>query len=425
MSTPSAAVLAIGDELIAGRYHDRNSGAISAVLERLGIEVRRFLVLGDDEAALAEALGELASRHRVVISTGGLGPTLDDVTREAAATAAGRALERHEDVVAWLRGWFAERGRPMPEANERQACFPAGATVLPNRCGTAPGFLLQLGDCSYFALPGPPAEMQDMLSSEVLPRLSELPDTLAVADHGFHLVGLGESDFADRAGAWMERSAEPRMGVTSHTGVLSVTLRALAGTPAEARAMLERRRAEFLERFGEHVYSEDGDAPAEPDLAVVVGRALIEHGISLVTAESCTGGLLAERLTAVPGISAVYPGGWITYSNAAKRRELGVPAELLERHGAVSGEVAAAMAAGAARESGARLAVALTGVAGPDGGTADKPVGLVWLGLAVDGRVTTRELRLPPVGRAAVRTFAVHAALDAVRRALAELAPPA
>jgi nicotinamide-nucleotide amidase len=245
-----------------------------------------------------------------------------------------------------------------------------------------------------------------------------------VSEHGFHLVGLGESDFADRAGDWMARSAEPRMGVTSHTGVLTVSLRALAATPEEARRLLEERRAAFLERFGEHVYSEDGAGPAEPDLAVVVGRALIERGVTLTTAESCTGGLLAQRLTAVPGISAVYPGGWITYSNAAKTRELGVPGELLERHGAVSGEVAAAMATGAARESGARLAVSLTGVAGPEGGTPEKPVGLVWLGLAVDASVTTRELRLPPVGREAVRTFAVHAALDGVRRALPGLVRP-
>ena len=204
------------------------------------------------------------------------------------------------------------------------------------------------------------------------------------------------------------------MGVTSHTGVLAVSLRSRAATRAEAESLLEARRAEFRARFGEFIYSEE-----QGDLAFAVGRRLIERGVTLATAESCTGGLLAERLTAVPGISAVYQGGWVTYANEAKRRELGVDDELLRRHGAVSEAVARAMAAGAQRESGARSALSITGVAGPGGGTPEKPVGLVWCALAFEGALEAREWRLPPVGREELRTYAVHAALDLLRRALA------
>ena len=419
---PKAAVVAIGDELIAGRYPDRNSGEVAGQLARLGIEVRRFVVLPDDEGAIAGAFADLCAGHDVVLSTGGLGPTLDDLTREAAARAAGCGLELDRGVRDWLERWFESRGRRMAPANERQARFPAGARVLPNRCGTAPGFALGIGTGRLFCLPGPPTEMRDMLALEVLPELRDLPGAPVVREHEVHLVGLAESDFAERAGPWMQRGTAPRMGVTSHLGVLAVTLRAEAGTAAEAAAALERRRGELLERFAEHVYSEGPPGEAGSDLAHAVGGQLIARGVTLATAESCTGGLLAARLTDVPGISAVYSLGWVTYANGAKVRELGVPAELIERHGAVSREVALAMAQGARREGGAGIGVSLTGLAGPGGGTPEKPVGLVWCGLATEAGSSARELRLPPFGRAAVRSFAVHAALDEIRRALASSA---
>jgi nicotinamide-nucleotide amidase len=303
----------------------------------------------------------------------------------------------------------------MPPSNERQACFPAGAVVLPNRVGTAPGFRLQVGRSTFQALPGPPPEMRDMLEREVLPWVrATWPSSEPSARAAFYLSGIAESTFGERAGAWMERGERPLMGVTSHTGVLAVSLRAGGATRAEAESLLEGRRAEFRARFGEFIYSEE-----QGDLASAVGRLLIERGVTLATAESCTGGLLAARLTAVPGISAVYQGGWVTYANEAKRRELGVDEELLGRHGAVSEAVARAMAAGAQRESGARAALAITGVAGPGGGTPEKPVGLVWCALAFEGVLEAREWRLPPVGREELRTYAVHAALDLLRRALA------
>jgi nicotinamide-nucleotide amidase len=256
--------------------------------------------------------------------------------------------------------------------------------------------------------------MRDMLECLVLPWVrATWPSSEPDARSAFYLSGIAESAFGERAGAWMERGAEPLMGVTSHTGVLAVSLRARGATRAAAEGLLEARQAEFRARFGEFIYSEE-----QGDLAFAVGRLLIECGVTLATAESCTGGLLAQRLTSVPGISAVYQGGWVTYANEAKRRELGVDEELLRRHGAVSEPVVRAMAAGARRASGARAALAITGVAGPGGGTPEKPVGLVWCGLAFDDALEAREWRLPPVGREEVRTYAVHAALDLLRRAL-------
>jgi nicotinamide-nucleotide amidase len=254
--------------------------------------------------------------------------------------------------------------------------------------------------------------MRDMLELAVLPwleaRFGRRPN---VATHAFYLLGLAESAFGERAGEWMARGANPLMGVTAHQGVLKATLRARGEDLAIARAMLDARCAEFRERFAVETFSE-----SDPRPAFAVGRALIERGIELALAESCTGGLVAAQLTEVPGISAVFRSGWVVYANATKERELGVERALLERHGAVSPQVAEALARGAAQTSGARIALAITGVAGPDGGSAEKPVGLVWFGLAVDGRVTTHEQRYPPVGRATIRQFAANTAFDLVRR---------
>jgi len=417
--SPRAAVVAIGDELLAGDAVDSNSGEIARALASLGIQVERMLVLGDDRRVLARAFGELCSGYAIVVATGGLGPTLDDVTREAAADAAGVPLSSDAGLLAELEQRWSSRGRPMPESNARQARLPAGAQLMANSRGTAPGFRVWIEGGMLAVLPGPPLEMRAMLERELLPWIERTCGRgEGIALCRFYLAGLPESAFADRAGAWMEREANPRMGVTAHHGVLHVVLRATAASAQGARTLLEGRAAAFRERFAAEIFSEQ-----EPRLEFVLGRQLIERGLSIATAESCTGGLLARLLTDVPGISAVFREGWVTYSNEAKVRRLGVPAGLLARHGAVSPEAAAAMAAGAAREGAARLALATTGIAGPGGGSPDKPVGLVWLGLALDGQVQTRELRLAPVGRESIRRYAVHAALDLARRNLPLSAP--
>jgi nicotinamide-nucleotide amidase len=413
----AVALVGTGDELVEGRHVDTNSAEIARALIEAGLEPRRFTVLGDDEVALARTLLDLATDHGAILITGGLGPTLDDVTRHAVARAAGVELVRDDAALAGLHELFARRGRPFAESNARQALFPRGAVVLPNPNGTAAGFALEFAGTLVCALPGPPREMRPMLAGHVLPLLTERVAGLPCVERRMlHLYGIPEGAFADGAGAWMARDSNPIVGVTASGGRLSVSVRAEAPTRALAIGLADQRAAEVRERFAAWLFSED-----DPDLSHVLGRALIARGVTVALAESCTGGLAAERLTRVPGISAVFEYGFVTYANRAKSDLLGVDAPLLAAHGAVSAPVAAAMARGAADRSGARLAVAITGIAGPGGGSAEKPVGLVWFGLAVDGVVTTEERRFLDLGRDLVREFAANTAFDLLRRALATL----
>jgi len=407
-------VVATGDELSSGSLVDANSAAIAARFLELGFETDRFVVLGDDEDALATTVVELGGRCEVIVVTGGLGPTLDDVTRSALARAASADLVLSEATLEDLKAWFACRGRPFAAANERQAWFPRGAEILANPLGTAPGFACRVGRAAVFALPGPPLEMAPMLEAEVVPRVLSLGGGAEALAHArFHLFGLAESAFADRSGAWMERTANPLLGVTAHHGILTARLVARAGDPCAAAELLDRRRAEFRLRFAEWIFSE-----REPELARVVGEALIARGLSVATAESCTGGLLAEKLTRVPGISAVFERGFVTYSNRAKCDLLGVDPETIATKGAVSGEVAEAMARGAALRASTSLSVAVTGIAGPGGGTPEKPAGLVWIAISSEGRTEAHERRFTVRGRELVRELAANAALDLLRRSL-------
>lgn len=409
-----AAILAIGDELLAGAHPDLNSPFIAARLEELGWRTRRVAVVGDDEEPLAALLEELLESHDLVVTSGGLGPTLDDVTRHAAARAAGVELELVPEALETLRTWWLSRGaEEMPKANERQALIPRGAELLENACGTAPGFRLEHREAQLFVLPGPPYELQAMFRAEVLPRLAASSDGGSLALGRFYLFGLSESVFAERVGAWMQRDSNPLMGVSAKGGVLHVSLRARGENAELARALLVERSAAFREEFGEHLFSEETG-----ELEAVVAERLIEGGFSLAVAESCTGGLICSRLTRIPGISAVLREGLVTYSNASKIERLGVPAELIERCGAVSPEVAQAMARGAAERSGARLAVATTGIAGPDGGSEEKPVGLVYFGLSVDGEAAATERRFPPKERAWIQSLAATTALSLLAAAL-------
>lgn len=410
------AILATGDELVTGASVDTNSAAIARALIELGYEPARFVVLGDDEDGLVHALLELAKEHAALVVTGGLGPTLDDVTRHAFARAAGVALELDLGELAHLKELFASRKREFAASNERQALFPRGARVLPNPNGTACGFELAIGGTSAFALPGPPREMLPMLRDHVLPALARRRGTSTVfARASLYLFGLPESAFADACGPWMARGANPLVGVTAKGGVLSVMVRASGPDVASARTTCDAQAALLRERFAARLVSE-----SEPDLAFVVGRECLARGITITLAESCTGGLAAMRLTRLAGVSAVFERSWVTYANEAKEVELGVPRELLAAHGAVSAQVAHAMAQGAATRSGARLAISITGIAGPDGGTPEKPVGTVWFGVSLDGVVTTEERRFVVRERDLVREFAANAAFDLARRRLAE-----
>lgn len=408
-----AGIVAIGDELLAGAHPDLNSPWLASQLFENGRHVERVVVVGDDEAAIAAAIRELARDVPLVIATGGLGPTLDDVTRHGAARAADRALLTSEEAWSQICAWYARAGRAMPDSNERQALIPEGAAVLENPAGTAPGFRVAVGEATLFVLPGPPRELQAMGRLHLLPWVAEHPVGHEVFQvRRFHLFDLSESVFADRAGAWVARDAEPLMGVTVKEGILSVRLLARGADAAEARARLDARGAEFLERFGAHVFSE-----RSPDLALALGEELLARNLSVTCAESCTGGLVAAALTSVPGISALLRETVVTYSDEAKSERLGVSPDLLARHGAVSGPVAEAMARGAAERAGAALSIAVTGIAGPGGGTAEKPVGLVWFGVYRDGHTVATARRWPASGRDRVRAWATAKALALLWRA--------
>jgi nicotinamide-nucleotide amidase len=404
-----AALLAVGDELLAGAQTDSNSAWLARALGALGIEVAVVELVSDDEPAIAAAVQRALARAELVLVGGGLGPTLDDVSRHGIARALGRELVESAAALADVEAWFAGRNVPMSATNRRQALLPSGARMLRNPAGTAPGFVVEEDGRAVLALPGPPRELHAMWSAEVLPWLKAKGWAGApLAERRFFLFGLPESQFAERAGTWMARDAEPRMGCTVREGTLTATLR--AGAPSEhACAALAARAEEFRVRFAAEIYSE-----SEWDLERVLADELLARDVSITIAESCTGGLALGLLTRVPGISRVLSQGYVTYSDAAKAALLGVPRELLQAHGAVSREVAEALALGAARAAGAELALAITGLAGPPmpgGGSAEKPVGLVWFATVLDGVVRATERRFPPTDRDSIRRLAARTAL--------------
>ena len=402
-----AAALAVGDELLDGYRTDRNSPALARFLGERGWSLERIQVVGDEESVIAAALVELARDHALVLVSGGLGPTLDDVTRHGLAQAAGVALESNPEAWAQVQAWYQRTDRTPPSSNARQSLLPEGARPLDNAQGTAPGIHMRMAATDVFALPGPPREYEPMLEAHVAPWLAGQDDGGRVHRvQRFHLFGISESLFADQVAGWMERGCNPLMGVTAKDGVLSVRLLAEGASEQAAQALLTARTTEFLGRLGEYVFSEE-----ESDPARVLGAELLSTGTSVTTAESCTGGALAQALTGVAGISEVFREGVVTYANQAKVERLGVDEELLRSHGTVSGPVAEAMARGMAERTGADLALATTGVAGPGGGTDDKPVGLVWFGVHFRGQTASVERRWPPVGRERIRRWATAQAL--------------
>jgi len=411
------ALVAVGDELVRGEQRDANLAWLAERLGEYDLLCDELRLLGDDEDVLAAALSELCETRELVITTGGLGPTLDDVTRHAAARAAGRGLVRDDASLEVIRAWFEGRGREMAASNERQALIPEGGVVLPNPVGTAPGFRVPVRGGMLAVLPGPPREMQTVYATALEPWLAGREREGARAGAKFLLHGLSESVFSDLAGDWMERGANPRMGVLAGRGMLQVKFEACATAPAEAAAILDARRAEFSARFAEWCVCEG----PERSIAPVLARLLIERGLTAATAESCTGGLVAELLTREAGISSSFRQGWVTYSNESKSNALGVPPDLIATAGAVSEAVAGRMASAAAERAAADLAVAVSGIAGPDGGTPEKPVGTVCFGLSARGSVQTLTRHYPARGRAYVREWAAQEALVLLYRAALEL----
>lgn len=379
---PAAHVLAIGDELVRGATLDTNSQRIAAWLEGHGLEVTAHALVSDDPGRMLEQIERSAADAAIVVSTGGLGPTEDDRTRDVAARWAGVGLLEHRPSRERLERWADGRGRALSPSNLRQVLLPEGAQVLGNPVGTAPGFRLEHGGTQWFALPGVPYEMERMMQHKVLPWIDRhVPGVQAVGGHTLILVGLPESVAGERIAAFMAHDREPRVGITAGGGLLKVRIVGRGASIDEAAAACEATAAALRPLVADALVAE-AQGTDDPQFHDLVVRALIEQRMTLATAESCTGGLVASLLTETPGVSAAFPCGFVTYSDGAKTRELGVPAATLAAHGAVSVEVAAAMARGARERAGTDLAVAITGIAGPEGGTPEKPVGTVCFAVA-------------------------------------------
>ncbi|MDA0205342.1 MAG: competence/damage-inducible protein A [Acidobacteria bacterium] len=410
-----AEIIAVGSEMLTPGRIDTNSLWLTERLNRRGIELARKCVIGDDRARLTLELRRAREASQVVIVTGGLGPTLDDLTRECAAEATGRELVFREEVVGWIAQRFASLGRTMTENNKRQAFLLSGAELLPNPNGTAPGQYLQDDQGVLMLLPGPPRELKPLFVSECEPRLDKLPSPWQYYTSSLRISGLGESDVDQRIGPIY--SAEERASTTilAAPSDIQLHIRGRAKTEAEARVIAEAVAAKVRGELGDHVYS-DTDEPLE----VVVGSLLRERGLLLGLAESCTGGLLAERITDVPGSSDYFVGAFVSYRVEAKARWLGVPSAVLEEFGPVSEQVTAEMAARARDAAGgARKAIgaAITGIAGPAGGTDETPVGTVFLSVADEAGVLVKKHKFNG-DRERVRALAAQLTLELIRRRL-------
>jgi len=387
-----AEIIAIGTEIVSGQNLDTNSQWLSRSLGALGIPVHFHTTLGDDLDENVAAFKVAIERADLVLTSGGIGPTQDDLTREALAIVAGVPLMEDAAALEAIAAMFARRNRVMAERNKVQALFPQGAEVLTNRVGTAPGIWMKTGSAMFGCLPGVPSEMRIMFDEQVAPRLQGLGGQgRVIVYRKINLFGKGESDIEAEAMDLTARGRQPEVGITAHDATISFRIRAEGNSEIEALSALEHTVGLIRERFGDLIVGEES-----ADVAEALVAQLVRTGSTLATAESCTGGLIAQLITAQAGVSPYFPGGVVPYANEAKVALLGVPPDLIEAHGAVSAEVAAAMAVGVRDRLGAQIGLSSTGIAGPSGGTPTKPVGLVYLGLATADGVQTRRLEIGP-----------------------------
>ena len=405
-----AEIISVGTEILLGDIVNTNTQFLAKELAYIGIEVYRQEVIGDNEDRLLGILEEALKRSDMVITTGGLGPTKDDLTKETACKFFNMDLELHEESLKALEEYFSRMGRKIVESNYKQVYFPKEAIVLPNPNGTAPGAILEKNNKYIVILPGPPKEMKPMYLNYVKPYLIKKGDGI-IESKVIRVLGIGESMAAEKLKKFIENGVNPTVAPYAKEEDVIFRITAKAESEEEALNLIEPVKNQVKEILGEDVYGEGEDTTIEK----VVGDLLIKNNLKISTAESCTGGMIASRLVSISGISDVFLEGAVTYANEAKVRTLNVKEETLKKYGAVSEETAREMAEGMAKRTGSDIAVVTTGIAGPGGGTKEKPVGLVYIGLYYKGEVYVYK-NVFNGNRQKVRTKATVTALDMVRR---------
>ena len=409
----NAEIIAVGSELLTPTKVDTNSLWLTGELNELGIEVTLKSIVADDRARLTAQIAGALTRADLIIITGGLGPTEDDVTRDCAAAALGVKQVFHQEIVDEIVALFSKLGRKtMAENNKRQANILEGAEILHNPRGTAPGQWIPKDGKVVMLLPGPPREMKPLFTEECLGRIRALLPPIVIRTRFYRVAGIGESDLDQLISPVYMKYENPVTTVLAKPGEIQVHFRARCTTAEEAERLLAEISAPVLELLGDRVYSDDG-----ADLETAVGRKLKAHGAWLAVAESCTGGLVGERITSVSGCSSYFKGGFITYTDEMKHQHLGVPTAMLTEHTAVSEQVAIAMADGARARTGANYGISVTGYAGPDAGADGTPAGTVWLGLATPEGTEAKKFVLFG-DRYRVRSMASTYALDWLRKKL-------
>jgi nicotinamide-nucleotide amidase len=373
-------IICVGNEILIGDTLNTNTRYLSKSMTNLGIEVAYQVVVGDHEERLLDAIETARKRSDVIVFTGGLGPTYDDMTKETVAKALEMTMVLDEEALDGIRYFFEHRKRSMADSNRKQAYRPSGGRMLKNENGTAPGIYIKNEETHYILLPGPPRELMPMFEKEVTPILETLSSDV-ITSRIFQLSGIGESDLAEIIGHIMDVSDNPRIAPYAKLGSVNIRVTAITKTKEEGNKQIEATTALLMPYLESYCYSYD-----DKSLEEVVVQMIMEKNHSIAIAESCTGGLLSSRIINVPGISQVYKNGFVTYSNSSKETWLKVPHTLMLKEGAVSEAVAIAMAEGVAKVSDASIGVSITGVAGPEGGTPEKPVGMVCMGFTINGK---------------------------------------
>lgn len=407
-------LISVGTEILLGNIVNTNAAYLSEECAKLGLSCYYQTVVGDNEERLTETLKLALGRADIVILGGGLGPTPDDLTKEVAAKVCGKELFLDEKAKEDIKKYFSKKNVKIPDNNWKQAMVPEDSVILYNDNGTAPGVIIEYGEQRVILLPGPPNELKPMFENQVKPYLHEMLPAV-IYSKMVKICGVGESSVAKQIDDLIKEQTNPTIATYAKTGEVHLRITAKAKDTAEAKKLLKPVVKEIKERFGTAIYSTDENVTLE----MTIADLLIANDLSLATVESCTGGLLAGRIINVPGVSETYKCGYVTYSNKAKRKCVGVKKSSLEKYGAVSKQVATEMVEGAHAESKADVVISTTGIAGPDGGTDEKPVGLVYIGCYVCGKTTVKEYHFNG-NRAKIRESTVASALTLLRECLLE-----